>query len=78
MTTSETKPKLVEALKKTIDSMYGADPQKSIHYSRMVNQNHFDRVNKMMTASKGRIIHQVGTIDRTDVFIPPVSKYKFT
>ncbi|CAK5039355.1 unnamed protein product [Meloidogyne enterolobii] len=71
MTTPETKPKLVEALQKSINKMYGSDPQKSVHYSRMVNQRHFDRVMEMMKASKGKVIHQVGKHDRADVFIPP-------
>ncbi|KAL7070920.1 hypothetical protein ACQ4LE_010140 [Meloidogyne hapla] len=71
MTTTETKPKLVEALRKSIDTMYGTDPQKSAHYSRMVNQRHYDRVVEMMKSSKGKVIHQAGTNDRADVFIPP-------
>ncbi|KAF7633361.1 Aldehyde dehydrogenase [Meloidogyne graminicola] len=71
MTTLETKPKLVEALRKSINLMYGNDPQKSPNYSRMVNQRHFDRVNELMKASKGKVILQIGKPDRSDVFIPP-------
>jgi len=73
MTTNKTKEKLLEELKKIINTMYGTNPQQSDSRSRMLNQRHFDRVFQMMEHSKGRIIHRVGDYDRASLFIPPVS-----
>lgn len=72
MTTPELKPKLVQALQKSVHAMYGQDPQKSGNYSRMVNQQHFDRVKAMLDKSKGQVLFQAGEPDRDDVYIPPV------
>ncbi|KAL7080678.1 hypothetical protein ACQ4LE_000669 [Meloidogyne hapla] len=71
MTTNKTKEKLLEELKKIINTMYGTNPQQSDSRSRMLNQRHFDRVFQMMEHSKGRIIHRVGDYDRASLFIPP-------
>ena len=72
MVTPDCKPKLVEALQKSISTMYGDNPQKSPHYSRIVNQRHFDRVKNMLDKHRGKVLFKAGEHDRDDVYIPPV------
>ncbi|KAL3115786.1 hypothetical protein niasHT_007791 [Heterodera trifolii] len=72
MTTAEMKPKLVNALQKSIQTLYGENPKKSEHYSRMVNQRHFDRVKALLDKTNGKVLYKNGEPDRDDVFIPPV------
>lgn len=72
MTTPEMKPKLVNALQKSIQTLYGENPKKSEHYSRMVNQRHFDRVKAMLDKTNGQVLYKNGEPDREDVFIPPM------
>ncbi|CAJ0607975.1 unnamed protein product [Cylicocyclus nassatus] len=70
LTTEEVKPKLVDALAKAFSSM---EPlKKNKNFSRIVNEKHFDRLNSLLSNTKGRIAYKAsGEPDRKDRFIPP-------
>jgi acyl-CoA reductase-like NAD-dependent aldehyde dehydrogenase len=68
LTTPQTEPKLLEALKRAL-AAFSADPtapsssEKSsaslVHnpnYSRIINQNHYNRVSKLLDATKGEVV----------------------
>jgi acyl-CoA reductase-like NAD-dependent aldehyde dehydrogenase len=58
----------VKHLKETLLEFYGEDPQKSPDYGRIVSNNHFDRLTRLLTS--GTIAHG-GQHDRSDRFIAP-------
>jgi aldehyde dehydrogenase (NAD+) len=55
-------------LKETLVQFYGADPQNSPDYGRIINTRHFDRLTALLAS--GRIYHG-GQHDRGDRFIAP-------
>ena len=59
---------LVEALKQAIRQCYGADPQKSADYSRIINRKHLDRLTGYL--SSGLIAHG-GQNDAGDLYLAP-------
>ncbi|MDB5334653.1 MAG: NAD-dependent aldehyde dehydrogenase [Planctomycetaceae bacterium] len=58
----------LEHLKKAVVHSYGADPQKSPDYGRIVNTRHFDRLTALLAS--GTLYHG-GQHDREDKFIAP-------
>ncbi len=58
---------LIERVAHYIRAFYGENPQKS-HYSRIINQRHFERLSKMM--DRGRIVAG-GEMDASDLYIAP-------
>ncbi|KAJ6798244.1 aldehyde dehydrogenase family 3 member H1-like [Iris pallida] len=52
VTTKSAAPKLVEALKTTLEYFYGKDPLESEDLSRIVNSNHFGRLAKLLDDDK--------------------------
>ena len=58
----------LEHLKKAVVAFYGADPQQSPDYGRIVNARHFDRLTRLL--GSGDIYHG-GQHDRDDLFIAP-------
>lgn len=62
------KDALIEALKAEITAMFGADPQQSDSYGRIVNTRHFDRLTGYLD---GQTIAHGGQSDRDDLFIAP-------
>ena len=62
------KDALISEIKQTLQNFYGADPQQSIHYSRIVNTRHFDRLVKLLDSAK---IVVGGKSDREDLYIEP-------
>lgn len=60
--------RLMEALKRTIRSFYGDNPQKSPNYARIVNKMHFDRVSRFM--KDGKVVIG-GESDPEDRYIAP-------
>jgi aldehyde dehydrogenase (NAD+) len=58
----------VSELKAAITTFYGADPQKSPDYGRIVSERHFDRVVKLL--GSGDVQHG-GQQDRADLYIAP-------
>ncbi|BGO91106.1 Hexadecenal dehydrogenase [Rhodotorula toruloides] len=68
LTTPQTEPKLLEALKRAL-AAFSANPAASssseksstslVHnpnYSRIINQNHYNRVSKLLDATKGEVV----------------------
>jgi acyl-CoA reductase-like NAD-dependent aldehyde dehydrogenase len=68
LTTPQTEPKLIDALKRAL-AAFSANPssgssEKSastslVHnpnYSRIINQNHYNRVSKLLDATKGEVV----------------------
>ncbi|OAH57852.1 aldehyde dehydrogenase [Domibacillus aminovorans] len=49
---------------------YGADPQKSQDFGRIVNEKQFDRLQTILQKTNGKIVQGGGT-DRDDVYIEP-------
>ncbi|WP_010530889.1 aldehyde dehydrogenase family protein [Lentibacillus jeotgali] len=62
------KLKLLRAMKKHIKSLYGKKPVQNYDYVRIVNKQHFDRLNAFMT--DGEIIHG-GEINEEKLTIEP-------
>lgn len=56
------------ALETAVTDFYGADPQQSPDYGRVVNAHHFDRLLGLL---KQGTIHHGGQHDRNDLFIAP-------
>lgn len=59
---------LLAAMKKSLLEFYGADPQKSADYSRIVNRRHFDRLTGYF--GSGTIAHG-GRSEASDLYIEP-------
>ena len=48
--------KFIEAMKKYIKVFFGENPIKSKDYSRIINENHFKRVNKLLNENERNIV----------------------
>ena len=68
LTDPETAPALAAALGAVTEVMFGADPQASDAYGRIVNERHFDRVAGLLDSGK---IAFGGQTDRDDRYIAP-------
>ncbi|MFI6516915.1 aldehyde dehydrogenase family protein [Spirillospora sp. NPDC050679] len=64
----DTAPELERHLAAAIEEMYGADPQSSPDYGRIVNERHFDRVAALLEG--GRVVAG-GRTDRASRYIAP-------
>src|SRR6202012_1396212 len=58
----------LELLQQAVTKFYGADPQKSPDYGRIVSPRHFDRLTALL--DKGKVFHG-GQHDRDDLYIAP-------
>jgi len=63
-------PAFIEELKKVIKEFYPAGAKNSPDYARIVNNRQWQRLKKMLDASKGKILLG-GTMDEADRFIEP-------
>ncbi|PKU87244.1 aldehyde dehydrogenase family 3 member H1 isoform X1 [Dendrobium catenatum] len=72
ITTKSFSPKLVDALKTTLEKFYGKEPMKSEDLSRVVNSNHFSRLTRLLADEKvsGKVIHG-GERDEKQLKIAP-------
>jgi aldehyde dehydrogenase (NAD+) len=68
LTTSDVKPKLIEAIKAAVIEYYSEDPKQSPDYSRIINQRHFDRLEPLLQSGT---VAFGGRTDRADLFIEP-------
>ncbi len=68
MTTSDVVPRLVAALEREITELYGADPQKSKDFGRVVSERHVDRLVALLPESGAAI---GGISDRADRYLAP-------
>lgn len=64
------KEKLLEKLREAIQHFYGENVQKSPDYGRIVNTNHFRRLQKMVLQEKDHIVFG-GKMDKEDLYIEP-------
>ena len=64
------KDKFIEQVKKAIAQFYGKDLQQSPDLGRIVNDNHFERLMRVLEAESDQIIFG-GKTDRDDLFIEP-------
>lgn len=60
--------KFVQQLKNTIKEFYGADPKQSSSYPRIVHEQHFDQLSKLLQKGK---IEAGGDSDRSQKYIAP-------
>lgn len=60
--------RLLKAMKKYIKSFYGKNPLKNKDYIRIINRNHFDRLEQFL--SKGTVLHG-GNVNRDTLIIEP-------
>ena len=63
------KSRLLEALVKNIEALYGKDPINSKDYSKIVNEKHFDRLSSLI---EGEDLYYSGGMDRERLKIGPV------
>ena len=63
------KSKLLAALVKNIEALYGEDPVNSKDYSKIVNEKHFDRLTALI---EGEDLYYSGGIDRDRLKMGPV------
>ncbi|MBK8445066.1 MAG: aldehyde dehydrogenase [Sphingobacteriales bacterium] len=62
------KDALIAQMKKETEQFFGSNPQQSSDYVRIINHAHFDRLLRLIDASK--VVHG-GTHDRNDRYIAP-------
>jgi aldehyde dehydrogenase (NAD+) len=68
LTDMDTEAKLVPLIEKSIADMFGADPQQSDSYGRMINSRHFERVSHLISSGTVAV---GGQIDADDKYIAP-------
>lgn len=64
------KAELIAEMKKTIQEFFGADPQKSNSYGRIINHKHFNRIRNIIEADKAGIVFG-GRYDEEQKYIEP-------
>lgn len=71
LVTAKAEGKFVSALKTAVQDMYGADPQLSKDYSRIINNRHFHRLSKVLNENQSGEIVIGGQSDEKDLYIAP-------
>ncbi|WP_145449815.1 aldehyde dehydrogenase [Staphylococcus epidermidis] len=61
---------LIKALKKTITEFYGENIEKSLDFGRIVNQQHFNRLNDLIQIHKDNVVFG-GNSSKEDLYIEP-------
>ncbi|VDN42213.1 unnamed protein product [Gongylonema pulchrum] len=64
------KEELIKKLKEYLKEFYGENPKESADYSRIINEQNFDRLSKILATTKAQIALG-GPLDRDDRYIPP-------
>ncbi|MEX1260622.1 MAG: aldehyde dehydrogenase [Balneolaceae bacterium] len=64
----EVKAEFVKEIKKSIKKLYGKRPEKSEDYGRIINKNHFHRIEKLLIGST--VLHG-GDVDELENYISP-------
>lgn len=62
------KPKLLEELKKSVEEFYGSNPQQNPDFPRIVNEDHFNRLQGYL---KDGTLYSGGETDRSERYIAP-------
>lgn len=68
--TRQVQAKLMEVIPKIVKDFYGPDVQKSADYSRIVNENNFHRLVKLIQSTRGKVVVG-GNSDLSDKYIAP-------
>jgi len=68
LTDATTRERLLPLLQREIHNMFGADPQQSPDYGRIINASHFDRLLGLIEPGK---LVTGGQADRDDLYIAP-------
>ena len=68
--TSAVADKFVEHAKKIIEGFYQGEPKKSESFGRIINQRNFDRLDKLLKETNGKVALG-GQTDRESLFISP-------
>ncbi|KAF9197614.1 Aldehyde dehydrogenase [Haplosporangium sp. Z 27] len=69
--TAKAEEKFVPALKRALTDMFGANPQASTDFARIINNRHFHRLSKVLTENKSGDIVIGGQTDEKDLYIAP-------
>ncbi|KAI1318775.1 Aldehyde dehydrogenase [Mortierella claussenii] len=69
--TQKAEEKFVPELKRALQDMYGANPQASTDYARIVNNRHFHRLTKVLNENQSGEIVIGGQTDEKDLYIAP-------
>ncbi len=64
------KEDLIEKMAAHLETMHGEDIGNSLHYPRIVNEDAFDRISRLLETTKGNM-RTVGEKDREDLYISP-------
>lgn len=67
--------KLLKTMKKHIKALYGKEPLKNENYTRIINEKHFNRLEKFLT--EGNVLHG-GDTNRESLMIEPTILEKIT
>lgn len=68
LTDAATEPKLIDALRREVQKMFGADPKQSSDFARIVNSRHCERLTKLLSSGEAVI---GGDADAAQRYIAP-------
>ncbi len=68
--TSKYKNQFIEQAKKYIKNFYGDNIKNSSDYSRIINENHFERLERMLNNSQGKVVTG-GIYSKKDLYFSP-------
>ncbi|KAF9373688.1 Aldehyde dehydrogenase [Podila verticillata] len=71
LVTPKAEPKFVDAMKTAYKELYGANPQTSDSYARIVNNRHYHRLQKVLTENQSGEVVIGGQSDEKDLYIAP-------
>ncbi|MBD3300129.1 MAG: aldehyde dehydrogenase family protein, partial [Candidatus Moranbacteria bacterium] len=66
----EIKPELIENLKTAIEKFFSKDPRNSPDFSKIINIEHFERLNKLLNLHRENVIYG-GKTDKNSLYISP-------
>ncbi|MEH0420812.1 aldehyde dehydrogenase family protein [Streptomyces sp. B21-083] len=69
LTDRATSARLAEKLRDVVTDLYGEDPSRSPRFGRLVNERHFDRVERLLSSSGRTVVG--GQSDRDDRYVAP-------
>jgi acyl-CoA reductase-like NAD-dependent aldehyde dehydrogenase len=72
MCADSVKDKFLDIVKTQVAKTFGDKPKESPFYSRMINVNHFNRINKLLDSTKGKLVYKPNDEnDREDCYVAP-------
>ncbi|KAK0412344.1 hypothetical protein QR680_006158 [Steinernema hermaphroditum] len=67
---NKNREEFVEKCKSAVEELYGSDPSKSPDYCKIINKRHFDRLTKVLEATKGKKVLE-GPSNAEELYISP-------